>query len=148
MAAVAEIKPELAQARGPLRSTMGVIGIALLVYVAARVVGNLNGPNLAHIFRALALPVWLSILLLPFTYIVGLLATYELAFLRLRFAGPATAQALRRAKLALILSAHGRAHDLVGLGPPWTRRLVSAPTLADARRVVAELHAERARTSA
>jgi hypothetical protein len=64
-----------------------------------------------------------------------------MAFLQLSFARPDTPQAFRRAKLALILGARGRAHDLVELRSPWPRRLVNAPSLVDARRVVAELRA-------
>jgi hypothetical protein len=143
-AAVAEIKPELEQARVPLNFILRVLGLGLLLNVTVRLASSLSGPSLTHLLRALALPMWLSVALLPFTYMVGLLATYELAFLRLRFAEPATPQALRRAKLALVLGAHGRAHDLAGLGPPWTKRLVSAPSPVDARHVVAELRAERA----
>ena len=147
MAAIAEMKPELAQARAPINFILGALGIALLLYVTIRLASSLSGPSLTHLLRDLALPIWLSLALLPYTYIVGLLATYELAFLHLRFAEPVTPRALRRAKLALILGAHGRAHDLVGLAPPWTRRLVSAPTLVEARHVVAELRAERAKAS-
>jgi hypothetical protein len=48
---------------------------------------------------------------------------------------------------ALAGKIRGRAHDLIGLGPPWTWRLVKAATLADARRLVAELRAENAVSS-
>jgi hypothetical protein len=147
MAAVAEMKPELAQARAPINFILGALGIALLLYVTIRLASSLSGPSLTHLLRDLVLPIWLSLALLPYTYIVGLLATYELAFVQLRFAEPTTLQALRRAKLALILGAHGRAHDLVGLAPPRTRRLVNAPTLIEARHVVAELRAKRAKAS-
>lgn len=138
-AAVAEAKPELSHARAPINFLVGVIGVALLLYVVVRLVSSVSGSSLAALPRDLALPVWLSLALIPHTYLLGLLAIYELAFLQLRFAEPASPQALRRAKLALLLGARGRAHDLVGLGPPWTRRLVSAPNLVDARRIVAEL---------
>ncbi|HXW59236.1 MAG TPA: hypothetical protein VEJ23_07130 [Solirubrobacteraceae bacterium] len=142
-AAVAEAKPELARARGLLHSLLSALGIGLLLYVTARVAGNLSSSSLALLLRDLALPIWLSVMLLPYVYLVGLLSTYEVAFLRLRFADPATPRDLRRAKLALILGVRGRARDIAGLTAPWPRRLVAAPTLADARRVVAELRAER-----
>jgi hypothetical protein len=144
-AALAEMNPELAQAKGAINFIIGALGMALLVYVTARLAGGLSGPNLTHLARGLALPIWLGVSLLPFTYIVGLLAIYEMAFLRLRFAEPATRQGLRRAKLALVLGARGRAHDLADLGPPWTGRLVRARTLVDARQVVAQLRQERSR---
>jgi hypothetical protein len=142
-AALAEAKPELAQARAPLNFIIGALGVGLLVYVTARLAAGLSDSSLTHLARGLALPIWLSVALLPFTYVVGLFAIYEMAFLRLRFADPATPQALRRAKLALVLGAHGRAHDLADVGPPWTGRLVRAQTLNDARRVVADLRQER-----
>jgi hypothetical protein len=56
-AAVADVKPELENARAPLNSLVGVIGLALLLNVVIRLVSSLSDSSLDALLRDLALPV-------------------------------------------------------------------------------------------
>ncbi len=107
MVAVAEVSPELAgeeydTTRSCLKSLMGVLGIALLLYATIHVASDLSGPSgLSHLGKSLILPLWLNLALIPFMFLLAIRVVYETAFVMLGFPGNATKASVRRAKLAL-----------------------------------------------
>jgi hypothetical protein len=149
MVAVAEVSPELAgkeydTTRSCLKSLMGVLGIALLLYATIHVASDLSGPSgLSHLGKSLILPLWLNLALIPFMFLLAIRVVYETAFVTLGFPGNATKASVRRAKLALMLSVGARPYVLGSFAAPWPYRLNQAETLTDARRVARELRAER-----
>jgi hypothetical protein len=120
------------------------IGLAFLVYVVIHVLSDWSGSSLATDLRELALPVWLTVGLLPFIYLLGLGIAYEASFLRIELSPLGNARSRRRAKLALFLGVNIHARWLGGFGPPWPYRLADKPGLAEARAVVREFRLESA----
>src|SRR5690242_7556124 len=81
------------------------VGVGLMAYVAVRLVMDFDT---AKTGRSLALPVWLTLGVLPLIYCVGLWTAYEQAFIRIDLQTDDPA-GRRRAKLALLRTAHVRA---------------------------------------
>jgi hypothetical protein len=131
MLVVSEGKEELAPARRLVNLLLTSVGVCVLMYVLVRLATDFDG---GHTFRALALPVWLTIGSLPFVYAFGLVAEYEKAFLRidLRTDDPIKR---RRAKRALAQAAHVRAAELGGFAIHWISNLTDAESDAEARRI-------------
>lgn len=75
--------------------------------------------------------------LLPFLFAINLYAAYGRAF---RIVGSQTTmfRARQRARIAIALTLHFRAHDVAQLRHYWMRRIVDAKTLGAARSVVRE----------
>jgi hypothetical protein len=142
-AAFADGKPEYASVRRLINVLLGTVGFSFTLYATIRLATSLSGATLAQHARSVALPVWLSLALLPYTYVVGLLGAYEMAFLHIGFCHDATPQARRRAKLALLLGVGPHAHRLASFTGPWVRRLVTAPSLGAASKIVTDLGAAR-----
>ncbi len=153
MVAVAEISPELAgkdydTTRSCLKSLMGIFGIALLLYATIHVANDLSSSSgLSHLGKSLILPLWLNLALIPFMFLLAIRLVYETAFVMLGFPANTTRASVRRARLALLLSVGARPYVLGEFGAPWPYRLNHARTLGDARKVAAELRAERAKTT-
>jgi uncharacterized membrane protein len=137
VAALAESKSEFAGARLIANGFLGMLGFTLIVYVSAHAASHAG----AHLLHRLALPIWLGLAVLPYTYLVGLYAAYEVAFLQIQVCDPGP-YAQRRAKIALLLGVGARAHNLAGFGRLSAGRLVAAPSLRAARQLAAGLRAE------
>lgn len=126
---------------------LAVIGACAFVYVLVRVATDFDA---GHTFRALSLPVWLTIGSLPFVYAFGLVAEYEQAFRRIDFRTDDRVKR-RRAKLALIQAAHFRVAELGGFAMHWISDLAGAESSVEARAIArrwrkawrAEQHAQR-----
>jgi hypothetical protein len=114
---------------------LALIGLSLFVFTVQQLVANWSDIDKGILLQQIALPVWLTLGLLPFIYLFGLLANYELAFMRINFATD-DRRARRRAKLALVSKLHLRARDTGTFSDPWFSRITSAPSFAAARQVV------------
>lgn len=132
LATVSESKEEYANVRRILNVVLGVIGIGFLVYVTARLVAHFDP---AFTWRALLLPVWLTVLALPLIYLAGLLSAYQQTFARLDlFARDAPAR--RRAKRAVFRVSHLQATEVAGVTGHWLPDLAGAATDPEAREVL------------
>lgn len=74
--AVAEGEDEYAPAERVFSSVLALIGGLIFAFVAVQLAG-LSGPDWAHVFRALMLPLWLTFGALPLIYLVGLVDVWE-----------------------------------------------------------------------
>jgi hypothetical protein len=118
------------------------IGFGLLIVVSTRLVENWHHIDAVSDLRQFALPVWLTVGLLPYIYALTLWASYESLFVRIRFATEDPA-ARRRAKRALLLYVNFRVQRVSDFGYPWLRRITAASSFAEARRVAREYRAVR-----
>ena len=93
--------------------------------------------DLRLLIEKLVLPMWLTAGLLPFLFAMNLYAAYERAF---RIVGSQTTmfRERQRARIAIALTLHFRAHDVAQIQHYWTRKVVDAKTLGAARSVVRE----------
>jgi len=137
MQVVAQQKDGLVPVKKFLDGALSVIGLGLFGFVVLSVAFNPSQVDPAYYLRLLALPVWLSIISLPFIYLVGLYAAYDKHFRWLGFIAPDEAAA-RLARRTLIWGFHFRARRLGTFDRPWQRRLVHAASTSgdEARDVV------------
>ena len=97
-----------------------------------------------------ALPVWLTLGLLPFVYFMSLVAAYDSVFRRVN-SSTADGRARWRARAALLTSFHICVRALNQFHTYWIGRLAVVSTFAEARKVIGEFKQqlqERARTVA
>jgi hypothetical protein len=121
---------------------LALIGLALLAFASRQMYANWAHIDKHAALLQLVLPIWLTIGLLPFIYLVSLYANYESAFLHINFATD-DQKARRHAKLALVTKLHFRSRDSHDFAGPWYQRIASAPNFGAARRVVAEFQKSR-----
>lgn len=127
--AVSETKEEYAPARRVLNGLLTAIGFCVLIYVAVRLAGDFDA---AHTVRALALPVWLTVGSLPLVYVLGVIAEYELAFIRINLRTDEPSRR-HRAKRALVRAARLSASELEGFAGHWIPDLVGVDSSDEAR---------------
>jgi hypothetical protein len=87
-----------------------------------------------HILRLLVLPLWLTLGVIPYLYLLALWIGFEHAFLRINLAsdnGPSR----QRSKLALIAALHGRAAKAHAFGGGWAREITESSGYVEAWRV-------------
>jgi hypothetical protein len=149
MLGAAEYLPQLEdteydQTRSCLKSFVGVLGLAAVVYGTVRVIEEIAAGKLGSLGRGLILPLWLNIALIPCILLIGVWAAYHDAFIRLQIGADPSPAALRRAKRALIREVGLHVYALGCFGPPWPYRFGQAHTVAEAREVARALIAERA----
>ena len=113
-----------------------VASVALLLYVVVGLVNNWASLDKVDLLQQFALPVWLTLGVLPYIYVVGLFAAYELAFIRINWKSEVGWWARTRAKLVLLTSFHAKARDVGAFSGPWQFKLASATSFRDGRRVV------------
>jgi hypothetical protein len=111
------------------------IGVALLAYVTITLATSWRQEDPWRDVRELALPIWLTLGVVPYIYGVSLFFTYQGAFRRIAFSSKDVA-AVRRAKLALLLGLNVRSHEVGKFYDPWTTRLTDGHNFTDARRIV------------
>ena len=114
--------------------TLSVIGLTLILYVGVRLSGEWRQIDVTESALALALPVWLTVAVVPFVFILSLYSTYELAFVRIDIA--ASNKRTWRMKLALLRSFHFRTVQLERFSYPWLSRLARASSYGEARRII------------
>lgn len=114
-----------------------IIGsLVILAFVTHRLVTDWDSIEKGSLFAQLALPVWLTLGVLPFIYLVGTYATYETAFTRINFRSKGTWRDRLRSKLVLMASFHVKARELGAFSGAWQFRLAEAGSFAQAREVV------------
>ena len=113
------------------------MGFSLFAFTAQQLHSNWGKIDKHTLLLQLALPIWLTIGLLPFIYIFTLYANYESAF---RWINRETSdwRVRWRAKLALVTKLHLRARDTHAFTWNWSKQTVSAENFAAARQVVAQ----------
>jgi hypothetical protein len=145
--AVIAILSAFAQAREqyvPIRKAPSFLlfafGVTLLLYVTVTLVATWHDADKPDLLRQLALPVWLTVGLLPYVYFVALYAGYESVFLRLDWK-PTSSRGVRlRNKLTLLLGLRFNARAIGSFGGAWPDRLSSVSSFREGRQVVKDFH--------
>ena len=81
--AVSQAKEEYARVGRLVQSFMGLIGLLLLFYALARLVGDFNSFASVATLKSFVLPPALTVLFLPFIYGLAVYTAYELIFMRI-----------------------------------------------------------------
>lgn len=148
MSVVAGRRQEYRQVKGFADGLMTCAGVGLLLYVVASLISNWNTVDKGDLAQQLMLPVWLTIGVLPFIYLLGLFAAYELAFVRIDWKSKARRRLRIQQKVALLMSFHMKAAEIGDFRGPWQFKLAESSSFRSARRVIAnfrqmQLEAER-----
>ncbi len=136
LAAVAGNNSRNRSAKTVIDAMTTLVGLGLLAYVTVALIGSWHQEDLGHDVRDLALPIWLTIGVVPYLYGLSLFSGYQSQFLRIDFWTRGDLRARRRVKLALIIELNVRTHLIHGLSGHWFNDLAGARSLAAAREVV------------
>jgi hypothetical protein len=147
MQVIAEAQEEHAQLKSFLGWVSAVIGFALLAYVGISLAGDPSQFDALYYAQLVALPVWLTLISLPFIYLVGLYAAYDQAFRRMSFVAD-NSGAARRAKMIMLRRFHLRARCIGAFNGGWQRRLLEAASAGRAGAVISEFLQEQKQATA
>lgn len=134
LSAVGASKESYRPAKRLVDTMLGIIGIALLLYVVAKLVGNLGDTDWPFVARAVFLPFGLTLGVMPCLYLVSMWAGYHDAFRWVRFETKERA-ARRRASLGLILAFGPRTAHLGAFRHYWVKQIAEAKDVPAAREV-------------
>ena len=147
MVAVADQKPEYKPMKIHCERMLVLIGLALLVLTARQIYLHWQELNLLEVLLDFALPVWLTIGLVPFLFLFSIYAAYDAAIRRIN-CEERDRRARWRLGLALLSELRFRT-DIVRKFTGYSyfaRKLGEAQTFSTARGVVAEFLDEMRRT--
>ncbi|MEX2236900.1 MAG: hypothetical protein WEB00_05090 [Dehalococcoidia bacterium] len=141
VAAVATYDPKLAPARRAAVGYLAAFGLLSLVWAMAHVWRDWDVLDKATLIKELAMPIWLTPAALLFVYLFAVVATYEGAFMRMRFR--AKGRSVRRQQLAMVARGNVRldAVKLFSTGVA-ARRLADAMGFRGAWREIGYLRQE------
>ena len=139
MVAVADQKPEYKSVKAFCERVLALIGLALFALAARQVYLDRHQLDARELLLDIALPVWLTVGLVPFLYLFSIYVAYDAIFRRISREEAAKGSRWR-SRLALLSVLHFRAGTVRKLAPYWyiTRKLGEAQTFSAARGVVAE----------
>jgi hypothetical protein len=137
MAVVATRQDQYAPARRAVQSLLILVGLLILGNVTLTLAIHWSTTDSADLFRQIAAPVWLTLGVIPFIYVLAIYAGYDMAYARTNWE-ESRPDARRRAKLALALSFRNDVRGLYAFAGSWPTRLVEARSLDEARRVIKE----------
>jgi len=124
-----------------------VAGLGIATFSVVQLIRQWDQLNKSANVLEFVLPVWLTIGLLPFIYLVALYAAYESSFNRIDSMAKDRG-ARRRAKLALLTITHGRTRSLNAFTGDCAEEVASTASLAEARDVIRKYQASRQRQEA
>lgn len=121
---------------------LAIIGLSLAAFALVQLFRQWDQLDATARLLEFALPVWLTLGLLPFIYALSVWAAYELAFIRIDWAAR-DRPSRWRAKLALITVLHGRTRELSAFAGYWPQQAASAGSFTGARSVIRKFRSSR-----
>jgi len=123
-------------------TVLALAGFALFAYVIFQIVTDWQDFDKSGALWKFALPVWLTISIVPFVYLFSLYVAYDGAFKWIDFATNERRQR-RRAKLALALRLRLRTQDIAAFTVYWAKQAAAATSFHDASQVIDDSTASR-----
>ena len=142
LSVVAGSGQRFASVKALIDTVLALIGFTLIAYVAFQIVTDWQEFDRTGALRKFALPIWLTIGIVPFIYLFSLYVAYDGAFTWIDFETDQRRQRWR-VKLALILALRLRIRDVAEVRGYWARQAADAPTIRDAKRVMEQFKASR-----
>lgn len=118
------------------------LGLGIGTYVVWKIVTKWHEVARVDTLRGLALPIWLTLGLLPFVYVLSLWVNYGSAFTRVDIATD-DGRARRRVKIALLITLNVRTTAAGSFAWPWIGQAIDTTSLRQARRVIKNFRTER-----
>ena len=137
MVTVGDSKPEYKSAKVFIEGVLVVIGLALFIFVARQIYLDWRQFDAPEVLLEFALPIWLTVGLLPFLYVFSIYVAYDTVFRRINWEVN-DGRSRWRSRLALLSALPFRTAIVRGFTGYWTRQLSEAQTFSAARGVVAE----------
>ncbi len=135
--AVAGTRAEHQPAKRVLNGLLGLLGFALFAFALWQVLATWRQLDKHQVLLEFLLPIWLTIGLMPFIYLLSLYVTYDSAFRGINWA-TSKSRARWRARAALVRSFHAGSRELHAFNRDWVKRLTTAPSYTAARQVISE----------
>jgi hypothetical protein len=110
-----------------LGALLSIVGIGLLFATAREVYLQRDNLDSDLLWRSFLLFFWLPLVALPFIYGLALVAGYEIAFMRMRFANDRQLPSFK-SRLALIIGLNGHLREVDSFSGPWAVWVSKAPT--------------------
>ena len=120
-----------------LDGLVGVIALGLIIYVTVQIFTNFSGYDWEREASTFALSVWLPLSLIPFIYLIGVIAALDGALVRLRFHNNKEKPPIR-VRLALLLGVRSSLRYATGLSGHWLPRVATETSFSSARRTMRE----------
>jgi hypothetical protein len=121
---------------------LAVVALGLAGFSMVQLVRQWDELNKSASLLEFVLPVWLTLGLLPFIYLIALYGGYRSSFKRIDSMVKNHATR-RRAKLALIMIMHGRVRNLSAFTGDCAEKIASTASLSEARDVIKKCRASR-----
>ncbi len=123
---------------------LAVAGFSLLLFSIVQLLANWNSLDKGNLAQQFALPVWLTIGVLPYVYFLSVYANYDTIFNGIRWGAPGDGRARLRAKLAIVLTCHLRARQSGAISFGQAGQIARhATSFREARRSVRQAHQSR-----
>ncbi|HWI04684.1 MAG TPA: hypothetical protein VNT52_12810 [Acidimicrobiales bacterium] len=136
VSAVATLRHEYKQVKAVVDWLIAAITFGILGYVAVSLLNNWGVTDKGSLAREFALPVWLTVGVLPYVYAVGLLDAYGSVFRRIDWRSGAGRWARVGSKLALLSTFHVRAREVGKISARLEFGLASTSSFREARRMI------------
>lgn len=142
MSVVAGAKPEHRPVKLLSEAILAVVGFALFGFTIWHLYTTWDQLDKRQLMMEFILPIWLTVGVLPFIYLLSVYITYDSALRGINWA-TRDRRARWRARLALISKFHVRHRQLHGFTWMWAKRLTSATDVRAAREVISEYERSR-----
>ena len=139
MVTVADNNPEYKSVKVFCERVLALIGLAFIAMAARQIYLDWQQLDVLELLLDFALPVWLTVGLVPFLYFFSIYVVYDAAFGRIRWVATGI-RARWRSQLTLLSVLHFRARTVQKFTnyPYFARKLGESRTFSAARGVVAE----------
>ncbi|MCH8008166.1 MAG: hypothetical protein IIC91_04820 [Chloroflexi bacterium] len=141
LSAVAGTKSEYRLVKSVVDFILAIVGLGLTSYVVYQIVDGWNQIDWMGTFRAFALPIWLTLALIPFLYVLRVYVAYDYAFTLVGFEAP-NFRVRWRARSAIALKLRLQLDRVAGLRTYWFRKLTGATNLRSAMDILEEFKRE------
>lgn len=142
LSVVAGSEQRFASVKALIDTVLGLIGLALIAYVVFQIATDWQDFDRTGALRKFALPVWLTIGVVPFVYLFSLYFAYDGAFRQVDFETNQRRQRWR-VKVALVLHLRVGIQDIAAFRFYWAKRAAAAPSFRDATQVIDDFKASR-----
>jgi hypothetical protein len=140
MAVVAAGKAEHRPAKLLAEGVLATIGLGLLIFNIQQIIVRWDDLDGQAILLELALPIWMTIGLLPFLYALSLYSNYELAFRWIGFRNQGTRWSRTRAKIVLAMRLNIRSRTVRRFDIYWGKQIAETSSFKAAWRVMSRFH--------
>ena len=136
MVAFTEFKPEYRSVKAFCQGVLSLIVLALVAYTVGQTYLYWDQINRSNLLLKLVLPIWLTMGLLPFLWMLSVFAVYEMAFVWVD-RETRNRRSRWRSRLALLWELRFRRDAIHQFRSYWARRLSEATSFGEAREVMA-----------